>query len=72
MGRLVRRGLLSESRTLLLLLGLGWLVSHPLVAQARIDAAQLLQLGQQRLVAGVLKDWHELGVAELPFAHHYT
>ncbi|GFH19687.1 hypothetical protein HaLaN_16672 [Haematococcus lacustris] len=34
----------------------------------QIDAAQLLQLDQQRLVAGVLKDLH--GVAELPFAHH--
>ncbi|KAJ9530859.1 hypothetical protein QJQ45_028854, partial [Haematococcus lacustris] len=36
-------------------------------SSSQIDAAQLLQLDQQRLVAGVLKDLH--GVAELPFAH---
>ncbi|KAJ9510282.1 hypothetical protein QJQ45_015747 [Haematococcus lacustris] len=35
----------------------------------KVDGAQLLQLGQQRLVAGVRKDTHEHGVAELAFVH---
>ncbi|GFH28145.1 hypothetical protein HaLaN_26587 [Haematococcus lacustris] len=34
-----------------------------------VDVTQLLQLGQQRLVAGVLKDWHEDGLGALPFAY---
>ncbi|GFH31352.1 hypothetical protein HaLaN_30377 [Haematococcus lacustris] len=35
----------------------------------QVDVTQLLQLGQELLVAGVLKDWHEHEVATLLWAH---